>query len=103
MSTKSAPRSQAIFAASNVFLNERFHFGIADNLLVAGHVEILVENWMAISHARLSWRILVRLTEAAGMGELKSDDQIVGCFRMFSVRVEQALRICAIPDLFSSR
>ncbi len=51
MSTKSAPISAANLRRADVALDQLLDFGIAQNLLIAGDVELLVQNRMAIGDA----------------------------------------------------
>lgn len=55
-----------------------FEFGVAEHLVVAGDPEPFVEEGMAEGDARFETSLIGRSAESAGVGELKSDDQVRG-------------------------
>ncbi len=72
-------------------------FDQALDLVVADHrpagriAEFLVEQRMVIGDDGFEFGIVVRFAEAAGMGELQTDDEVVLAAGRFLVRVDQDL------------
>src|SRR4051812_34272561 len=62
---------------ANIALDQLLDLRIGEHLFIAGHLELLVQNWMAIRHARFHPELIDRLAESARVGELKANHQIV--------------------------
>src|SRR5438477_8948095 len=75
----------------DVTFDELLDLPVAEHLRVAGDVELLVENWMPIRHARLQTSFVIRFAESAGVRELKTDDEVVRVPAAFLVRANENL------------
>ncbi len=72
-----------------VVLDETFQVVIGQNLLAAGDVEFLVEDRVMVRNTGLPLLLVVGTAEAAGVGELETDDEVVGLAEAFVVRLDQ--------------
>ena len=73
------------FRGTDIVLDKLLDLGIGPDLIVAGDLEFLVKNGVTIGYARLHSEFIVWLAEAAGMRELKSDDEILGVCKSFTM------------------
>ena len=65
--------------------DQRFHFGIGKHLIVTGDVEFAIQQRVAEGDARFPAGLVMGTAEAAGVGELKADEEIVGGAVAFGV------------------
>lgn len=70
----------------NIGFDQLLEFVVREDGGVRGDAEFFVENGMAIGDAGFQFLFVVRAAEAAGMGELKTDDEIVGSAVFSGVR-----------------
>ena len=61
----------------DVAADQLLDVGVGQHLVVRRHVELLVEDRVAVGYAGFPAFLVMRPAEAAGVGELEADDQVV--------------------------
>ena len=61
----------------DVAADELLDIGVRQHLVVGGHVELLVEDRVAVGHAGFPALLVMRAAEAAGMRQLEADHEVV--------------------------
>ena len=91
---------EAAFARSlrrgHEIIDEAAYVAIADHRLVFGIAELSVEQRVPISDHRLEFLVIVRLAEAAGMGELQADHEAFIAAHGLAMRIDQ--RVAQVSD-----
>ena len=58
----------------HVAADQLLDVGVGQDLIVRGHVELLVEDRVAVGHAGFPALLVMRTAEAARVGKLEADD-----------------------------
>ena len=74
---------------NHVVLDQALDLVVADRGAIGRHAELPVEHRMAIGDDRLEFAIVLRLAEAARMGELQADHEAAVVARRRDVRLDQ--------------
>src|SRR5262249_32847414 len=66
------------FGGADVIFDQKSNFAVGPDLIVAGDVKLSIQDWVAVSHSWLEPEFIVGLAKPAGVGKLKTNDQVVG-------------------------